>query len=142
MATKLVETLSTQYELTPTGDLKPTNGGRFILQLRDSKYVGFPRYLQLRATGQPRPLFLSSVYEARTPDGLWNIEIERKRVEARRTPTGGIELYPIAQRSSQVTSNFPQISAQCQYPIAQRSSQVTPDGQDRGYSTTPLKSEK
>lgn len=120
MATKLVETLSTQYELTPTGDLKPTNGGRFILQLRDSKYFGFPRYLQLRATGQPRPVFLSSVYEARTPDGLWNIEIERKRVEARRTPTGGIELYPIAQRSSQ----------------------VTPDGQDRGYSTTPLKSEK
>jgi|694.fasta_scaffold144085_2 hypothetical protein len=99
MATKLVETLCTQYELTGTGDLKPTNGGRFILQVRDSKHVGFPRYLQLRATGQPRPLFLSSIYEPRTPDGLWNIEIERKRYEARRTPSGGVELFPLVRRS-------------------------------------------
>jgi len=99
MATKLVESLCTQYELTGTGDLKPTNGGKFILQIRDSKHVGFPRYLQLRATGQPRPLFLSSIYEPRTPDGLWNIEIERKRYEARRTPTGGVELFPLVRRS-------------------------------------------
>jgi len=99
MATKLVESLCTQYELTGTGDLKPTNGGKFILQIRDSKHVGFPRYLQLRATGQPRPLFLSSIYEPRTPDGLWNIEIERKRYEARRTPTGGVELFPLVRQS-------------------------------------------
>ncbi len=99
MATKLVETLCTQYDVTDTGDLKPTNGGRFILQIRDSKHVGFPRYLQLRATGQPRPLFLSSIFEPRTPDGLWNIEIERKRYEARRTPSGGVELLPLVRRS-------------------------------------------
>jgi hypothetical protein len=99
MATKLTEQLCTQYELTATGDLRPLNGARFILELRDSKHIGFPRYLQLRATGQPRPLFLSSVYEPRTIGGLWNIEIQRKRYEARRTDTGGVELYPLVRRS-------------------------------------------
>jgi hypothetical protein len=100
MDTKLAEQLCTQYELKGTGNLRPLNGAKFILQIRDSKYVGFPQYLQLRATGQPRPLFLSSVYEPRTPDGLWNIEIQRKRYEARRTSSGYIEIYPLVKRSS------------------------------------------
>lgn len=107
MGVKIAEQLCTQYELTGTGDLRPLNGAKFLLQLRDSKYLGFPRYLQLRATGQPRPLFLSSVYEPRTPDGLWNIEIQRKRYEARRTPSGHIELCPLVRRSLTAFTDSP-----------------------------------
>lgn len=99
--TKLQDFICQTYTFTKAGDIKPTaEGNSFTLQIRESKYFGRPKYLQIRITGNARPLFVSSIYEPRTPEGLFNIEVNKKRYEA--TPTdGGIVISPLPYRVKQ-----------------------------------------
>jgi hypothetical protein len=94
-----------RYAVSSTGDLLPTDGELFKLQVKESKHIGRLNYLQLRAFGNARPIFISSCFEARTAGGLFNIEIARKRYEATRTDDGGIMIAPLKYRSTEGTKS-------------------------------------
>lgn len=99
--TKLEDFICQSYTFTKAGDIKPTaDGNSFTLQVRESKYFGRPKYLQIRITGNVRPVFVSSIYEPRTADGLFNIEINKKRYEATRTDDG-LTIQPLPYRVKQ-----------------------------------------
>jgi len=93
------------YAISSTGDLMPTDGQLFKLQVKESKHIGRPNYLQLRAYGNARPTFISSCFEPRTAGGIFNIEIARKRYEATRTDDGGIQIAPLKYRSIEATKS-------------------------------------
>jgi hypothetical protein len=94
----LAHTLCRTYTLNAAGDYTPTDTLDFKLQVRKSKYEGRPEYLQLRHYGNARPQFISSLYEPRTPQGMYNVEIERKRYELIKTDTG-VRIEPLPYRT-------------------------------------------
>jgi hypothetical protein len=105
MGANIHHQLCGKYAATPEGDYKPFNTDcRFILQLRSSKYIGRPKYLQLRATDSSgnliagRPMYISSIYEPRTEAGIGNIEVERKRYELIADEAGNISIQPLPYR--------------------------------------------
>lgn len=100
--TKLQDFICQTYTFTKAGDIKPTaDGNSFTLQIRESKYFGRPKYLQIRITGNARPVFVSSIYEPRTAGGIFNIEINKKRYEATRTDDDGLTIQPLPYRVKQ-----------------------------------------
>lgn len=96
MNANLFNVLQTKYTVSGT-QLTPTNGQTFRLQVRPSKFFGRPDFLQARITGTAKPLFVSSCYEARTKDGLWNIEVDGKRLEAVPLANDEIQLVPLSE---------------------------------------------
>lgn len=96
MNANLFNVLQTKYTVSGT-QLTPTNGQTFRLQVRPSKFFGRPDFLQARITGTAKPLFVSSCYEARTKDGLWNIEVNGKRLEAVPLANDEIQLIPLSE---------------------------------------------
>lgn len=112
MGANIHQQLCGKYAATPEGDYKPFNSElRFILQIRASKYIGRPKYLQLRATDSSgnliagRPMYISSIYEPRTEAGIGNIEVERKRYELNAEGSGGISISPLPYRKQQGSGN-------------------------------------
>jgi len=97
MNANLFNVLQTKYTVSGT-QLTPTNGQTFRLQVRPSKFFGRPHFLQARITGTAKPLFVSSCYEARTKDGLWNIEVNGKRLEAIPLANDEIQLVPFGKK--------------------------------------------
>lgn len=96
MNANLFNVLQTKYTVSGT-QLTPTNGQTFRLQVRPSKFFGRPDFLQARIIGTAKPLFVSSCYEARTKDGLWNIEVNGKRLEAVPLANDEIQLVPLSE---------------------------------------------
>lgn len=93
------------YAVSSTGDLSPIDGELFKLQVKESKHIGRPNYLQMRAYGNARPIFISSCFEPRTVGGIFNLEIARKRYEATRTAEGNIQIAPLKYRSTESTKS-------------------------------------
>jgi hypothetical protein len=97
MDTKLLQALQVKYTVSGSVYSPDTPSKAFTLHLRPSKHFGRPDYLQAYIKGTAKPLFISSVYEPRTTVGLFNIEVEGKRLEALPTPDGRVELVTLQE---------------------------------------------
>lgn len=62
------------------------------LVILPSKHHGRPNYLAAKINGSYKPIFLSSIYEPRTKNGLFNVEVCGIRYEATKKPDGKIEI--------------------------------------------------
>lgn len=86
--------------------LKPTaSEQKEFLQLLilPSKHKGRPDYLAAKIHGSYKPVFISSIYEARTQDGLFNVEVCGIRYEATKTAEGLIHIYEYTTGRKEVT---------------------------------------
>lgn len=59
----------------------PNSTGVKCLQLCNSKQPNRPQFIQAIIVGNAKPKFISSVYEPRTPKGLFNFEYNGLRYE-------------------------------------------------------------
>jgi len=105
--TNLAEALVREYCFLGNSQLKPVDGSPFVLQIRPSKQFGRQHFIQARFSGSARPVFVSSIYEPRLPNGIWNIEVERKRLEAVSTPSGTVKLVYVNKRNQVAQSSLP-----------------------------------
>jgi len=72
-----------QYSLKENTNivLKPLQPQPFVLIIKPSKYKGRRHYISIKLEGEYKPDFISSLYEARTPSGLYNFEHKGLRYE-------------------------------------------------------------
>lgn len=86
----LFDVLRTKYNFV-NSTLTPLEAKHaFKLEVRPSKHFGRPDYLQMKVTGNARPVFISSCFEARTSSGLFNIEVGGRRIEALKLNDGSV----------------------------------------------------
>lgn len=85
------------YKQETKNQLTPVNQLPYRLEIRESKTPGRLPYLCAFQQGNYKPLFISSIYEPRTPGGVWNIEYNRVRYEATETSPGIIYIYQVSK---------------------------------------------
>ena len=113
---KIEDVICQTYNYTTDGDLTPTTtANSFALQIRHSKHFGRPKYLQMKINGNARPLFVSSLFEPRTDEGIFNIEINKRRYEATRTEAG-IKIQPLPYRQK-IAARKAKLAATGQSPL-------------------------
>jgi hypothetical protein len=60
---------------------QPEGNQPFVLIIRPSKIAGRRHYLSIKHSGEYKPEFISTLYEARTPNGIYNFEHKGVRYE-------------------------------------------------------------
>lgn len=86
----LFDVLRTKYNFVNSTFTPQEAKHAFKLEVKPSKFFGRPDYLQMKVTGNARPVFISSCFEARTSSGLFNIEIAGRRIEALQLEDGAV----------------------------------------------------
>jgi hypothetical protein len=91
----LYQNIQGEYKVVSNNTLSPVNFLPFSLQIKQSRTIGRLPYLCAIVIGTYKPVFISTLYEPRTPTGIWNIEYQKKRFEAFKTSddTITIKLY-------------------------------------------------
>ena len=80
---------------------------RTFYVIKPSKFPFRPDYLQRKTVGLQIPVFVSSCFEPRTEQGLWNIEVGGTRIEAiPTTEPNCIELATIAELRKRADVKF------------------------------------
>jgi hypothetical protein len=73
------------------------------LLILPSKHPGRPDYLVAKIYGSYKPIFLSSIYEPRTKNGMFNVEVCGIRYEATLKPGGKLEICKHCKMEKGVT---------------------------------------
>lgn len=74
-----------------------------VLLVLPSKHKGRPDYLAAKIHGSFKPVFISSIYEPRTKNGMFNVEVCGIRYEATKTPEGMVCISKLVKAGREVT---------------------------------------
>lgn len=93
-------------KFTPIQNPESPNNTRVkCLQVCNSKHPHRPQFIQAILAGDAKPKFISSIYEPRTPNGLFNFEFDGARYEVKPLDKNLVEVYLLkTSRSKKVDS--------------------------------------